>query len=214
MDNLNYWNAMRSVPEQALKKIEAGNLRGKSDINPVWRLKTLTEQFGLCGVGWKIANCKYWLETADVVDNGVVKREVCAFCSLDLHIKVDGQWSDAIPGIGGSKLAGTGYGKQANDECYKMAQTDAISVVAKMLGVAADVYFEKDKTKYVEQSQVATQPQNTQSTLREELNVEVIEKINKCNSRDELKKLMETEPIISQNETLRQKINNRWQQVA
>lgn len=212
MDNLNYWNAMRSVPEQALKKIEAGNLKGKSDINPVWRLKTLTEQFGLCGVGWKIANCKYWLETADVVDNGVVKREVCAFCSLDLHIKVDGQWSDAIPGIGGSKLAGTGYGKQANDECYKMAQTDAISVAAKMLGVAADVYFEKDKSKYETQAQVATQP--AQSTLREELNVEVIEKINKCNTRDELRMLMEIEPIISQNETLRQMVNNRWKQVA
>lgn len=212
MDNLNYWNAMRSVPAEALKTIEAGNLKGKSDINPVWRLKTLTEQFGLCGVGWKIANCKYWLETADVVDNGVVKREVCAFCSLDLHIKVDGQWSDAIPGIGGSKLAGTGYGKQANDECYKMAQTDAISVAAKMLGVAADVYFEKDKSKYETQAQVAVQP--AQPTLRQELNVEVIEKINKCNTRDELRMLMEIEPIISQNETLRQMVNNRWKQVA
>lgn len=212
MENLNYWNAMRSVPEEALKKIEAGKLRGKSDINPVWRLKTLTEQFGLCGVGWKIANCKYWLEIADVVDNGVVKREVCAFCSLDLHVKVDGQWSDAIPGIGGSKIAGTGYGKEANDECYKMAQTDAISVAAKMLGVAADVYFEKDKTKYVTQEQVATQP--AQPTLRQELNVEVIEKINKCNTRDELRMLMEIEPIISQNETLRQMVNNRWKQVA
>lgn len=212
MDNLNYWNAMRSVPAEALKTIEAGNLKGKSDINPVWRLKTLTEQFGMCGIGWKIANCKYWLETADVVDNGVVKREVCAFCSLDLHIKVDGQWSDAIPGIGGSKLAGTGYGKQANDECYKMAQTDAISVAAKMLGVAADVYFEKDKSKYKTQAQVATQP--AQPTLRQELNVEVIEKINKCNTRDELRMLMEIEPIISQNETLRQMVNNRWKQVA
>lgn len=212
MDNLNFWNALRSVPAEALKKIEAGKLRGKSDINPVWRLKTLTEQFGLCGIGWKIANCKYWLETADVVDNGAVKREVCAFCSLDLHVKVDGQWSDAIPGIGGSKIAGTGYGKEANDECYKMAQTDAISVAAKMLGVAADVYFEKDKTKYATQEQVATQP--AQPTLRQELNVEVIEKINKCNTRDELRMLMEIEPIISQNETLRQMVNNRWKQVA
>lgn len=213
MDNLNYWNAMRSVPAEALKKIEAGKLKGKSDINPVWRLKTLTEQFGMCGIGWKIASCKYWLETADVVDNGVVKREVCAFCSLDLYVKVDGQWSDAIPGIGGSKLAGTGYGKEANDECYKMAQTDAISVAAKALGVAADVYFEKDKSKYETQAQAAVQP-TSQSTLREELNVEVIEKINKCNTRDELRMLMEIEPIISQNEMLRQAVNNRWKQVA
>lgn len=211
MENLSFWNAMRSVPEQALKKIEAGNLKGKSDINPVWRLKTLTEQFGLCGVGWKIANCKYWLETADVVDNGEVKREVCAFCSLDLHIKVDGQWSDAIPGIGGSKLAGTGYGKQANDECYKMAQTDAISVAAKMLGVAADVYFEKDKTKYAKQSDNTAEVKKPLST---EMHVDVLTKIKNCKSRQELQLLMEVEPSIARTEMLRVAVNNRWKEVS
>ena len=35
-----------------------------------------------------------------------------------------------------------------NDEAYKMALTDAISVAAKALGVAADVYWSNDPTKY------------------------------------------------------------------
>ena len=35
-----------------------------------------------------------------------------------------------------------------NDECFKMALTDAISVSCKALGVGADVYWNKDRTKY------------------------------------------------------------------
>ena len=36
-----------------------------------------------------------------------------------------------------------------SDECYKMALTDAISVAAKALGVAADVYYKNDRSKYI-----------------------------------------------------------------
>ncbi|MCX7772948.1 MAG: hypothetical protein N2376_07545, partial [Clostridia bacterium] len=53
MDNLHIYNQVRKPPETALKKITGGRLNGKTDINPMWRLKALTEQFGPCGVGWK-----------------------------------------------------------------------------------------------------------------------------------------------------------------
>jgi len=50
-----------------------------------------------------------------------------------------------------------------SDECFKMALTDAISVAAKALGIGADVYFEKDKTKYdpapVQAEQTTVNPQ-------------------------------------------------------
>lgn len=39
-------------------------------------------------------------------------------------------------------------GLHTSDECFKMAYTDAISVACKSLGVGADVYWDKDKTKY------------------------------------------------------------------
>ena len=39
-------------PQDALKPITAGRLKGKSDINPQWRIQALTEQYGICGVGW------------------------------------------------------------------------------------------------------------------------------------------------------------------
>ena len=50
-DNLKLYNAVRSVPAEAQKKINGGRLKGMTDINPMWRIKTLTEQFGVCGVG-------------------------------------------------------------------------------------------------------------------------------------------------------------------
>ena len=71
-----------------------------------------------------------------------------------LFIKADGEWSDAIPGTGGSQFVSqTRNGPQVSDECWKMAYTDAISVAAKMLGAGADVYWNddsvrEDQTKY------------------------------------------------------------------
>lgn len=142
MDNLSVYNQVRAVPKEALKEIQAGRLKGKSDINPMWRIKALTEQFGMCGMGWKYVITKQWLEAGG-------KDEISAFVNIDLFIKVDGVWSDAIPGTGGSSfVANESRGPYMSDECFKMALTDAISVSCKALGFAADVYWNSDSTKY------------------------------------------------------------------
>ena len=61
-DNLKIYNAVRAVPKEALKPIQAGRLKGMSDINPMWRIKALTEQFGVCGFGWYIEEVERWKE--------------------------------------------------------------------------------------------------------------------------------------------------------
>lgn len=142
MDNMAIYNTVRAVPENAKKEINAGRLRGKTDINPMWRIKILTETFGTCGIGWRYENVKYWLEHG-------ANDEVSAFCSLDLKVKANNEWSEAIPGIGGSAfVAKEKSGLYTSDECYKMALTDALSVACKALGIGADVYWNADKTKY------------------------------------------------------------------
>ena len=133
MENLTIWNALKQPPQEALKTIQGGRLKGKTDINPQWRYKAMTEQFGVCGVGWKYTIEKLWLEPSG--------DEICAFAAIGLSIKVNGEWSDPTPGIGGSMiLAKESSGLHVNDECYKMAITDALSVAMKMIGVAADIY--------------------------------------------------------------------------
>ena len=151
MNNLDLYNKVRAVPKEAQKEIQAGRLKGKTDINPMWRIKTLTEQFGVCGFGWKTEIVREWLETGA---NG----EITANVEIRLYIKQDGVWGDAIPGIGGSVLvAKETAGLRTDDDCYKKAYTDAISVACKALGIGADVYYAKDSTKYDVLS--VTQPQ-------------------------------------------------------
>ena len=142
MENLKIYEAARKVPNEALKPIQAGRLKGKSDINPMWRIKKLTEIFGPCGIGWKYTIVKQWTEPA-------ADGEIAAFCDIDLYVKEDGEWSEPIPGTGGSMfVAKEKSGLYTSDECYKMALTDAISVACKALGFAADVYWDRDPTKY------------------------------------------------------------------
>lgn len=154
-NNLRFYEQLRQVPDYAVKPIGAGRLKGMSDINPVFRIKAMTEAFGPCGIGWKYVITKQWVETYG--------QEVKVFTNIDLFVKVDGDWSDAIPGTGGSSIVSIERnGAYVSDEAYKMALTDALSVAMKSLGVAADIYYSKDKggqfdTKYEQQSYVAQQ---------------------------------------------------------
>ena len=154
MKNTELWDALNRPPKSALKPIKAGRLKGMSDINPQWRYRALTEQFGPCGFGWKYEVNRLWLDPGA---NG----EVIASAQISLYVKLDDKWSEPIPGIGGSKLiAKESMGAHSNDEAYKMAITDALGVAAKMLGVAADVYMGLwDGSKYVDPGVKATPTQ-------------------------------------------------------
>jgi hypothetical protein len=141
-NNLEIYNSVRKVPQEAQKSIQGGRLKGMTDINPMWRIKALTEQFGPVGIGWK------YTITDKKLEHGA-NDEIAAFVDIDLFIKYDGQWSEAIPGTGGSMFVSKEKnGLYTSDECFKMALTDAISVACKALGFGADVYWEKDRSKY------------------------------------------------------------------
>jgi hypothetical protein len=145
MGNMDIYNAVSTVPDSAQKRITGGRLNGMTDINPMWRIRELTELFGPCGIGWKYKIVREWLETAST-------GEVGAFVDIELQYRItpDADWSEPIPGTGGSKFvaAEKGNNLRASDECYKMALTDAISVACKALGFGADIYWEAGRTKY------------------------------------------------------------------
>lgn len=144
MDNMTLYNAVREVPKEAQKAIGGGRLKGMTDINPMWRIKKLTEQFGPCGIGWRYIIKDKHLEHGA---NG----EIAAFVDIDLYYKdkASGEWSDPIPGTGGAMfVASEKNGLYTDDECYKKALTDAISVACKAIGMGANVYWDKDRTKY------------------------------------------------------------------
>lgn len=138
MSNMKVWDAVSRPPKEALKQIGGGRLKGMTDINPQWRYEVMTQVFGICGVGWKLEIKRLWTE------NGFQKegeQEIFAFAEVHVFVKVDGAWSDAIPGIGGNLLIESEHkGMHNNDEAFKMAVTDAIGTAIKMLGVGSDIY--------------------------------------------------------------------------
>lgn len=160
MENLELYNKVREVPQDAKKTISAGRIKGFTDINPMWRIKCLTEQFGPCGIGWYYKTVEKWTET--------VGDETCAFVMIELYVLYDGKWSQPISGTGGSRLAtNERSGVYVSDECYKMATTDALSVACKNLGIGADVYWKEGKTKYNQTGSASNELSNTDiSALR------------------------------------------------
>ena len=146
MDNMTYWSQLQTTPQEARKPIQAGRLKGMTDINPMWRLKMLTQVFGPCGIGWRYKVVDRWLERAD-------NKEIKAFVQIELSYRAqigdEVVWSEPVPGIGGSSFVALERGgAYVSDECYKMALTDAISVACKALGMSADIYFAADRDKY------------------------------------------------------------------
>ena len=179
-DNLKLYEAVRAVPAEAQKPINGGRLKGMTDINPVWRIKALTEQFGPCGIGWYYTTDRQWVEEYG--------DEVVAFVNISLYIKQGDEWSKPICGSGGSKLVTMERsGRYVSDEAYKMATTDAISVACKQLGMAADIYFAKDKfdrTKYSDGDKEATPEdikfiKDTEDSLKKKVTKKDVETINK-----------------------------------
>lgn len=160
-DNLAIYNAVRFVPEEAKRKFSNGRFSG-TDINPMWRIKTLTEQFGPAGIGWYYEVVSERQET--------LGADIIAVVDIKLYIKLGDEWSKPIYGTGGNILLSKG---RPSDEGYKMALTDALSVACKALGIGADVYFEKDTTKYTApqaEPQKPSEPQDRRVQATQQMN--------------------------------------------
>ena len=141
-ENMSIYSLLANTPKEAQKTINAGRLKGFTDINPMWRIQRLTEVFGACGFGW-------WYDITDKRIEEGANGEKAAFITINLYVKDGNEVSQPIQGIGGSSfVTKESKGLYTNDECYKMALTDAIGTACKSLGMSADIYFSKSRTKY------------------------------------------------------------------
>jgi hypothetical protein len=141
MNNLDLYNRYAQPPESALKAFSNGKFSG-TDINPMWRIKALTEAFGPCGLGWYTDIVRMWRE--DTEDGTAT-----VYCHLNLYIKQGEDWSKPISGVGGNTLMRkTKSGTSTTDEAYKMAFTDAMGIACKALGIGADIWWKEARSKY------------------------------------------------------------------
>lgn len=178
-ENMGIYERVRSVPKEAQKQFNNGKFSG-TDINPMWRIKKLTEIFGPAGIGWWTEDVRYWLEPGS-------DGSVAAFCSLSLRFVLDGKTSQPVHGIGGNVFVRK---NSTSDEAYKMAYTDALSIAAKALGVGADIWFQNDRSKYETEKPAKTQNmQNPESGGDLDDWTDVFTAMGDASSVDELKSI-------------------------
>lgn len=173
-ENMELWEALDSPPKWALKVIKGGRMSGKTDINPQWRYQAMTEHFGPCGKGWRFSVEKVWSEEGG-------DGQKCAFAMIKLEYKTVGKqiWNEPVFGMGGSMMVAQEKGRlYTNDECYKMAITDALGTAMKMIGVAAKVYAGKwDGTKYADVVPDPKSPKAKVRTIRNSKEVAVFDAV-------------------------------------
>ena len=162
MNNLEIYEKSRAVPQEAQKQFSNGKFSG-TDINPMWRIKKLTELFGPAGIGWYTETINERSEQHGNVTMAIV--------DLNLYVKYEGEWSKPIFGTGGNILVNAKGGP--SDEGYKMAYTDALSIACKALGIGADIWFSQDKTKY-------TNPNTDDLPFNDEPQKEPEERCERC----------------------------------
>lgn len=138
------YKLMARPPQEALNTIQYGRLKGKSDINPQWRIEALTEVFGLCGVGW------YFEVLGTTFVDVPATEERMVYVTVAIYVKEDtGEWSKPVIGVGGDfVIIRDKNGVHGNDEAMQMAVTDGLGKAAKCLGIASDIYRGKYDSKY------------------------------------------------------------------
>lgn len=170
MDNMEIYQKSREVPETAKRRIAGGKLRGFTDINPMWRIKKLTELFGPCGFGW-------YTEVKNKFSEKGEDGKTVVFIEINLFVKIEDEWSKPIYGIGGSTLVNKfNENFETTDEAYKMAYTDSLSVACKSIGIGADVYFEKDADKYNTYDQQNENKRNVEESYFEKVRCPICHK--------------------------------------
>lgn len=132
-NNLRFYDMGRSVPKNAQKQFDTGRFKG-TDINPMWRIKKLTEMFGPVGFGW-------YTEIVRQVEIPAGEDNMMVFVDINLYVKEGDTWSKPIFGSGGNTIKTKGRG---DDEGYKKAYTDALSIACKALGIGADIWYSAD----------------------------------------------------------------------
>lgn len=155
VNNLAYYVIGATVPKEARRDFTRPGGFSGTDINAMWRIKAITQMFGPCGIGWYTEIVKRWTEYYE--ETG--ERKV--YCDINLYVRdpSTGEWSKPITGTGGNSVILSRTKKDrdgkivettlmANDEMYKMAETDAFGSACKKLGIGANVYWSADKTKY------------------------------------------------------------------
>jgi hypothetical protein len=135
-ETLKIWEAVRTPPKDALKEIKGRRFRG-TDIDPMWRIFAMTQQFGPCGDRWG-----FEITGDEIIGPLDPSGQVLHVASVEVWYPGENGDRVTVPGRGATYLvAKESGGLYLDDEAHKKSVTDALGFALKHLGVAADVYM-------------------------------------------------------------------------
>ena len=120
-DNLRLYEQGRSVPRNAQKQFDTGRFKG-TDINPMWRIKKLTEMFGPAGFGW-------YTEIVRQEHIPAGEDSMMVFVDINLYVKEGDTWSKPIFGSGGNTIKTKGKGDDENKSFHSLVRLLIIFIV-------------------------------------------------------------------------------------
>ena len=145
MDNMEFWNRVKKTDPRRVKPITGKQYKGNSP-QPYYLVERMTEEFGMCGIGWGI-----------IIKNERMER----LSETDiLHVAVIELWymqgdkRGSIEQVGQTKAAYmTSKGSLMVDEdAPKKSVTDAMTKCMSYLGFSGDIFSGHwDDNKYVAQ---------------------------------------------------------------
>jgi hypothetical protein len=145
LDPMRLWRRLqRTDPKHTKPFTRPGGFRG-TQIDPTWRMQTMTEVFGPVGQGWG------W----EQLDWTLAERMVFICVRVWYRDPDSGAMAWTGPQWGGTTMVRRRSGlDELDDECFKMSMTDAVGKCLVQIGLAADVHLGQfDDSKYREESE-------------------------------------------------------------
>ena len=153
-DAMRLWDALRTPNPKHTKPFKRGGGFSGTALSGMAVAQMLTEQFGPCGVGWRvvITNEDYVPGNTFYMDDGsIIGNTITHVVRGYLTYLCDGEWANTSEQFGQTTYVGKNkYGMFTDEEAPKKSATDLMSKCASLIGVAADIHLGLfDDNKYV-----------------------------------------------------------------
>lgn len=145
--NMEFWEKVKKTDPGRVKPITGKQYKGNSP-QPYYLVERMTEEFGMCGIGWGI----------DIVNERMERlseHEVLHVAVIKLWYKHEGERGE-ITQIGQTKAAymKKDGGVMVDEDAPKKSVTDAMTKCMSYLGFAGDIFSGQwDDSKYVQSLQ-------------------------------------------------------------
>jgi len=143
--NRAFWDKVKKTDPKRVKPITGKQYSGNSP-QPYYLVERMTEEFGMCGIGWGINILNERMER--LADNEILHVAV-----VELWYKHEGQ-TGSISQIGQTKACykKKDGGLMVDEDAPKKSVTDALTKCMSYLGFAGDIFSGQwDDSKYVQE---------------------------------------------------------------